>query len=99
MSYVLPIVFLYACRYMGDRKKQVPRPQLKVPFCIPCVNPDSFSVINVKGFHGCLGVDPGLIRRVVLSSPNHWLFRTPVRPPPKCLSYFCGTKFKKKSLG
>lgn len=53
---------------MGDRKKQVPRPGLS-SICIPCVSPDSFSVINVKGVHRCLGVDPGLIRRVVLSSP------------------------------
>lgn len=35
MTCVLPVLFLYACRYAGDRKKQVPRPGLKAPFVFP----------------------------------------------------------------
>jgi hypothetical protein len=35
MTFLFPIVFLYARRYMRDRKEQVTRPLLKAPFVSP----------------------------------------------------------------
>lgn len=37
---VFPIVFLYSCRYMGDKRKQVTRPRFKALFIFP-VSPSS----------------------------------------------------------